>query len=198
MRTLATVGLVISATLLIAAAAQAANDDAPYAKLKAFLPPATGAQACYARTYDAQHLSQHPKQRVTEMVLFLRYITLSEEEATLVATEDGGIEKEYFRYDFTLAAKVRDKRETLHAAGSCNSAQTIGCGVDCDGGGIELEPVAGAPDKLLVRLERIRMTLGCGEDSDDIDLEGGEDDKVFWLDKIPVALCQAMQEKLGG
>ena len=66
-------------------------------------PP--GAQACYARTYDKAHLAEHPKQKVTEMIFSLRYTTLGEDEAHLVATEEGGVEKQYFDYDFTLAAR---------------------------------------------------------------------------------------------
>ena len=114
-------------------------------KLKALLPPAPEAAPCFARTYDAKHLEQHPTQKVTELMLFFRHVTLGEDEAPLVATDGGGIEKQYFRYDFTLAAKVKDRRpQALYASGDCASAEAIGCGVDCDGGGIEIEPLAGA------------------------------------------------------
>jgi hypothetical protein len=95
-----------------------------------------------------------------------------------------------------LAAKVRDRSQTLYASGDCASAEGIGCGVDCDGGGIELEPIAGKPDELLVRLERIRMTLGCG-DGEEVELEGGADDKAFKLTKAPRPLCDSMQENAG-
>ncbi|MET0668013.1 MAG: hypothetical protein ABWZ01_05850, partial [Methyloceanibacter sp.] len=146
-----------------------------YAKLKVLLPPAPGAQACYARTYDKAHLAEHPKQKVTEMIFSLRYTTLGEDEAHLVATEGGGVEKQYFDYDFTLAAKVRD--------------QSIG-------GGVQIEPVPGPDDTILVRLDRdyshIRMSLGCSE-GEDVELKGGEDDKVFKLTKAPAALCNAME-----
>jgi hypothetical protein len=49
--------------------------------------------------------------------------------------------------------------------------------VDCDGGGIEIEPVAGRGGTILLRIGRIRMTLGCG-DGEAVELEGGADDKV--------------------
>jgi len=167
-----------------------------YFKLKALLPPGPDAALCFARTYDAEHLSRHPKQKVTALVLFLRYVTLGEDEATLIAKEDGGTEKQYFRYDFTLAAKVKDRSPTLYASGDCASAEAIGCGVDCDGGGIEIEPVAGRDDTILLRLERIRMTLGCGE-GEAVELEGGADDKVFKLTKAPRPICEAMAIKAG-
>ena len=161
-------------------------------KLKALLPPGPGAALCFSRSYTAEHLKQHPRQKVTELILFLRYITLSEDEATLIATDNGGTEKQYFRYDFTLAAKVKDRSQTLYASGDCASAEGIGCGVDCDGGGIDIEPVAGKDGTILVRLTRIRMTLGCSE-GPEIDLEGGADDRVFKLTKAPRTLCEAMQ-----
>jgi hypothetical protein len=167
-----------------------------YAKLKALLPPAPGAQACYARSYDKTHLAQHPRQKVTQMIFSLRYTTLSEDEAHLLATEGGGVEKQYFDYDFTLAAKVRDQSKTLYASGDCTSLEGIGCGVDCDGGGVLIEPVPGQNDTILVRLDRdysyIRMSLGCSE-GEDVELKAGEDDKVFKLTKAPASLCSAME-----
>ena len=180
--------------LVVAGQSEGLAQGPDYIKLKALLPPSPGAQACFVRTYDADHLKRHPKQKVTELVLFLRYITLSEEDATLISTENGGTEKQYFRYDFTLAVKVKDRDATLYASGDCASGEGIGCGVDCDGGGIEIEPIAGNDDTVLVRLERIRMTLGCG-DGEEVELEGGADDKVFKLTKAPRPLCQAMEAK---
>ncbi len=189
-------GLMAASTLvccLLAAGPASSEYQGPdYKKLKALLPPGPDAALCFARTYDAAHLKQHPKQKVTEMILFLRYIALSEDEAILIATDDGGTAKQYFRYDFTLAAKVKDRGQTLYASGDCASDEGIGCGVDCDGGGIDIEPVAGKDDTILVRLTRIRMTLGCS-DGPEIELEGGADDKVFKLTKAPRPLCQSMQ-----
>ena len=56
--------------------------------------------------------------------------------------------------------------------------------------------MAGRPDTLRLRLERIRMTLGCS-DGEAVDLEGGADDKVFILTKAPRPLCEAMAIKAG-
>jgi hypothetical protein len=64
-------------------------------------------------------------------------VTLGDDEATLIAKDDGGTDKQYFRYDFTLTAKVKDRTGTLYAS-DCASAEGIGCGVDCDGGGIAI------------------------------------------------------------
>ena len=181
-RRLAALGLI--GCLATAGAAFAEYQGPDYVKLKALLPPAPDAALCFARSYDARHLAKHPQQKVTELMLFLRYVTLGEDDAILNATEGGGSEKQYFRYDFTLAASVKGRSRALYASGDCASAEAIGCGVECDGGGVEIEPVAGRPDALLLRLERIRMTLGCG-DGEAVDLEGGADDKVFMLAKAP-------------
>jgi hypothetical protein len=176
--------------------AYSADDDSSYAKLKRLVPPGKDARLCVARTYDAEHLQAHPKQQVTDMTLSIRYTQLSEDEATLIAKDDGGIEKQYFRYDFLLAAKTRDRKETLYASGDCSSAEGIGCGVDCDGGGIDIEPVQGGNDSILVRISDsgyIRMSFGCSEHVHEIDLKAGEDDKLFRLDKAPETACDAIE-----
>jgi hypothetical protein len=177
----------------ISGAEGADDDDASYAQLKKLVPPGKDSRLCVARTYDAGHLKQHPKQQVTAMTLSIRYTPLAEDEATLIAKDDGGVEKQYFRYDFLLAAKTRDSKETLFASGDCSSAEGIGCGVDCDGGGIAIEPIPGGNGSILLRLERIRMSFGCSGEVHEIDLEGGEDDKLFRLDKAPAATCDAIE-----
>jgi hypothetical protein len=191
-------GLVLVGLGLVAnpGALSADDEDASYAKLKRLVPPGKDSRLCVARTYDAEHLQAHPKQRVTDMTLSIRYTPLSEEDATLIAKDDGGIEKQYFRYDFLLAAKTRDRKETLYASGDCSSAQGIGCGVDCDGGGIDIEPVEGGNGSILVRISDsgyIRMSFGCGGEEHEVDLKAGEDDKVFRLDKTSDAACDAIE-----
>ena len=76
-----------------------------YAKLKVLLPPAPRRAGLQRADLRKAHLAEHPKQKVTEMIFSLRYTTLGEDEAHLVATEEGGVEKQYFDYDFTLAAR---------------------------------------------------------------------------------------------
>jgi hypothetical protein len=191
------IGSLLPAAIIIGLSSPGAANDALYAKLKSFLPPGPEAQVCYARTYDAKHLKNHPKQKVTEMVFFLRYTRLAEEERAITA--DGAPPRD-FRYDYTLAAKVKDNAETLYASGECGSTTAIACSVECDGGGVELEPKANDPDTLLIRLDTeytyIRMTPGCGDESESVALEPGEDDKLFKLSKVPLLLCQSMQENL--
>jgi hypothetical protein len=122
---------------------------------------------------------------------------LAEEERAIAA--DGATPQD-FRYDYTLAAKVKGTPETLYASGECGSTTAIACSVECDGGGVELEPKANDPDTLFIRLDTdytyIRMTPGCGDESEAVALKPGEDDKLFKLSKVPLLLCQSMQENL--
>ena len=178
--------------------AAAVDDDAAYARLKALIPPGETSALCMTRTYDAKHLDAHPKQKVTKLILSMRYVPLGEDDVILESRDDGGTDKRYFRYDFTLAANVRDEKHTLYAGGDCSSARGIGCGVDCDGGGFDIEPIAGDKDSILLRLERehggrIRMTIGCDGGDHEYNLSAGEDDKLFKLDKAPASICETMQ-----
>ena len=60
-----------SLVALLAGGPAASEYQGPdYAKLKALLSPGQDAASCYARRYSAEHLKQHPKQKVTEMMLF--------------------------------------------------------------------------------------------------------------------------------
>ena len=100
--------------------------------------------ACFVRRYDASHLAQHPKQKVSAMKL-------------LVTAEDAPEDKTV-NYSFRLGFKYRHRAGNFDSSGFCshivaeNSGSEIrlGCGVDCEGGGIE---VAMKDDKsALIRL----------------------------------------------
>jgi hypothetical protein len=74
-------------------AASAGDENAMFARLKALLPPGKTSTLCLARSYDAEHLKAHPKQQVTKLVLSVRYVPLSEEDAILESRDDGGTDK---------------------------------------------------------------------------------------------------------
>ncbi|MGH6864927.1 MAG: hypothetical protein ACREDO_01825 [Methyloceanibacter sp.] len=134
-----------------------------------------------------------PKQRVTEMVLSLRYVTLGQDAAVSwsppkTAEPRRGCSNTTSPWRSQVEGPSRD---ALRERG-CSSAEGIGCGVECDGGGIEIEPLKDEDGAILVRLERIRMSLGCSE-GEDVELEAGDDDRVFKLMKAPAEVCTAMQ-----
>lgn len=141
--------------------------------------------ACFVRRYDASHLAQHPKQKVSAMKL-------------LVTAEDAPEDKTV-NYSFRLGFKYRHRAGNFDSSGYCshivaeNSGGEIrlGCGVDCEGGGIE---VAMKDDKsALIRLERIRIWQRnkADEDASD-DLVAGADDKVFRVDRADLHECSEL------
>jgi len=122
--------------------------------------------ACFVRRYDASHLAQHPKQKVSAMKLL---VSAEAEDKTI----DLG-----FRY--------RHCADSFDSSGFCNHAVAensggeirLGCGVDCEGGGIEV--AMKDHRSALIRLERIRIWERNKVD-DDVgdDLVAGADDRIF-------------------
>lgn len=206
---LATV-LPLAASLCDAATAFAQNprqvDD-----LAALLPAPNRKRACFARAYDANHLTAHRAQRVTAIVLALHY-------------RHDPAPRDPDPFGFALSLKRRADRRALSTAGNCRTLQPLDadflaklepaqraalekersalrggpaleCYVECDGGGIIVER-AGDAAALLVHLDRIRMANGCGEEENAIEVTGGSDDRVFRLDQAPPAMCRSLDRQL--
>lgn len=169
----------------VAATGQAIEPGAEGA-LADFLPPEPGRHICYARTYSADHLKQHPKQTVTEIAFRLAYYRHEPDEFYQQGQRN---------YYFAMLAKRRGSSRTLTAMGECGpNGDRIGCGVECDGGGVSVSRRSG--DRILVSLGengRIRMSEGCDE-GDAVDLESGEDDREFLLSRVEDAACPAYED----
>jgi hypothetical protein len=67
----------------------------------------------------------------------------------------------------------------------------LGCGVDCDGGGISIE-MAYAGRSTPVRLETIRIWRNNKPEDEPLALEGGADDRVFRLDRASLDECKSL------
>jgi hypothetical protein len=148
-------------------------------------PPGKKASACFVRRYDADHLAQHPKQKVGVMQL-------------LVSTEIPS-DPQITNYSFRLGIKYRHRSGDFDSSGDCGhvvAADTgqeirLGCGVDCDGGGIEV--ALSKDDKsAIVRLERITVWQRNKPDDDARDALLGADDKMFRLDRAATDQCAAL------
>ena len=141
--------------------------------------------ACFVRRYDASHLAQHPKQKVSAMKL-------------LVTAEDAPEDKTV-NYSFRLGFKYRHRAGNFDSSGYCNHIVAentggeirLGCGVDCEGGGIE---VAMTDDRsALIRLERIRIwERNKADDDASNDLVAGADDKIFRVDRSDLHECSEL------
>ena len=88
--------------------------------------------ACFVRRYDANHLVQHPKQKVSAM--------------KLLVTAENPPEEKITNYSFRLGFKYRHRAGNFNSSGFCSHVVAedngneirFGCGVDCEGGGINV------------------------------------------------------------
>jgi hypothetical protein len=141
--------------------------------------------ACFVRRYDASHLAQHPKQKVSAM--------------KLLVTAEEAPEDKIINYSFRLGFKYRHRAGNFDSSGFCNHVVAensggeirLGCGVDCEGGGIG---VAMKDDRsALIRLTRIRVWERNKPDDDaSNDLVAGADDKIFRVDRADLHECSEL------
>lgn len=138
--------------------------------------------ACFVRRYDANHLAQHPKQKVSAM--------------KLLVTAENPPEEKITNYSFRLGFRYRHRPGNFDSSGFCSHVVAedkgndirYGCGVDCEGGGIN---VAMKDDKsALIRLTRIRIwERNKADDDASNDLVAGADDRVFRVDRAELREC---------
>jgi hypothetical protein len=149
-------------------------------------PPGSKAYACFVRRYDPGHLARHPGQKVSAMKLLM----------TAEIPPDDNITN----YSFRLGVKYRHRPGDFDSSGSCGHVVTedagheirFGCGVDCDGGGIDV--AMSKDDKsAIVRLERVRIWQNNKPDEEaENSLVAGADDKMFRLDRVETRECASL------
>lgn len=170
-------------------------------RLLLLTPAQDKAESCFLRRYDSAHLKARPKQRVEAIGLCVKVDRLQPEEKG---------EPVRYVYNFDFATKLKGRAGVLKTAGECGfshmppeqqksiAAKPIWCGVECDGGGITLEPRKEGAE-LLARLSRIRVESECGggdgDEDKSIELEGGADDKVFVIPRTSVEDYRAFAGK---
>jgi len=138
------------------------------------------AAACFARRYDASHLAQHPKQKVSSMKL-------------LVTAENHP--KEPTSYAYKVGVQFRNKPGNFDGGSSCShmvdedgqKAISFSCDVEC-GGGLEIA-MAKDDRSAIVKVDVIGVYDRKHPKGDAVTLEGGADDKVFRLDRVDNSEC---------
>jgi len=149
---------------------------APIGKAKAF--------ACFARDYDAEHLAAHPLQNVKSM----RLLVIVDPNAP------GDI-------SLRIRASFRTRKGALDTEGNCglpdggeSSPEGLRCGVDCDGGKMELN-LKSSGSVLLSVPDGARLWVP-GSDNPDGNVHGafGPDDKLFRLDRTAAIDCLPLAE----
>ena len=147
------------------------------------LPAKSPGFACFERIYDASHLARHPLQKVGSMLLLVRGEMIPEDPVP--------------NYSFSLSMTYKGQSSRLASAGWCGhaSAATAGtglsCGVDCDGGSLDVT-LANDAKSTLVSLERIAIWPEgtAAEDADRLPhLDAGADDKSFRLQRVALSRC---------
>jgi hypothetical protein len=183
-------GVAAAATLAVFAVggARAADNGDAYAK-RLFADHLTAegkSYACFIRYYDAAHLADHPQQKVSVMTLLITAETVPEDKT--------------LNYSFRLGLKFRNRQGNFDSSGDCGHAAIsedktdklyLGCGVDCDGGGISVE-LAHADKSTLIHLDRIRIWQNNKPDDEGLDLSGGADDRAFRLDRVKLEQCRSL------
>ena len=143
--------------------------------------------ACFTRVHDGEHLAKHPQQKVAAMKL-------------LVTAEHPPDDKAVTNYAFRLGFKYRHRASRFDSAGSCNHFTPegagdeirLGCGVDCDGGGLNVA-VSEDAKSVIVRLTRIRIWQNSKPDDDaEHSLVSGADDGIFRLERTDNRECAAL------
>ena len=148
--------------------------------------PGNKAYTCFVRRYDAEHLARHPKQKVASMKL-------------LVSAEVDEEDKQLHN-SFRLGFRYRHRSGDFDSSGSCHhvvftkdgSEVRLGCGVDCEGGGIGI--ALSKDDKsAVVRLASVRVWLhNKPDDEAERSLVAGHDDGIFRLDRADNSECAAL------
>jgi hypothetical protein len=148
-------------------------------------PPGDKAFACFMRRYDAEYLAQHPKQKTAAMKLLVS-AELPEGEKRLA-------------YSFHLGVKFRHRAGDFESLGYCNHAIAednaseirFACGVDCEGGGINIA-LSKDGKSAIVRLQRIVVWKNNKPDDDGEAELAGADDKIFRLDRVDAQECASL------
>jgi len=183
--------LPLLAALAVPLAAHA-EDDASAARTKAFDAKVFGgpigdkAFACFERRYDASHLAQHRKQKVSSMKLLLTADNQPNEPTA---------------YAYKVGVQFRNKPGNFDGGSSCghmvdeDGKTAIGfvCETGCGGSGIEIA-ISGNNKTAIVHLDAIGVWDRKNPDGDTITLESGADDNTFRLDRVDISECAELME----
>jgi hypothetical protein len=162
--------------------AESKDDEAFQQRLFGRTAGGTQIHACFSRVYDTAHLAQHPRQNVRTMLLLVK-----------ADSEDNQLQ-----YGVRLGVTFRKSGAHFESAGECGSIHDAGeaggsagavhCGVDCDGGSIEV--AIKDAKSILVSIPTGARIWRAGSDNDsDQAKRFGTDDKVFRLDKAALTEC---------
>ena len=184
-RYLTIIGALILGTALAssAAAAGTGGEEALQMQIFGHALGADKAHACFNRVYDKSHLAQHPRQNVRSMTLLITGDTSDPNAPS---------------YSVGLDVLFRKTGPHFQTYGSCGTlgpegadAVSVGCGVDCDGGEIDVK--LKDDNTVLVAIpDGARLWDPNSDSEDDTDTgrgQFGSDDKLFRLNRAGLTEC---------
>ncbi len=185
--------IILAALLSGLPAFASARDAADIVKIFGRDPGMNAAHACFLRHYTKAHLGSHPKQNVTDMLVY-------------VGKDDGT--DQY--YSVNMQVNFRQLKKPFQVSGNCGTGadgnKTLSCGIDCDGGQIDVR--VKNETALLVEIPTYARIFDPAdlETDDRADVPDkarfGADDKIFRVDRTdlrdcaPVIYDDAVREKV--
>ena len=188
------------AIALAASSATAASDN----PLSRAVPMVDGASACFARTYEAAHLRQHPQQKTQAVLLSLRF------------EEDAG------NHVVRIMLREKNRAAPLHIVGVCGWSETANLGVDgkpliaafkatsgldChayaglrtdeEGGDFPVDLAGDGKSLTLYLFDQIAAWLGTDQKKGTVGANLGVDDLIFRLERVDAAACRALERLRG-
>jgi hypothetical protein len=173
----------IAACLMLAAATLpgvAHADQSDVVRMFGRNPGAGDAHACFVRHYTKAHLKSHPDQNVTDMIAYVG--------------KQAGPNAYYM---INLQVNFRQLNKPFQVSGSCSEStdgkQTLGCGVECDGGSLSVR--VKNESAILVEIpDSVRLFDPAATEEGDLPKGArfGSDDKLFRLDRAELKDCAAI------
>ena len=176
------------ATLLAGVGAASADETSFMKSIFADPAPTAKSRACFVRHYDAQHMAQHPRQEVTDMMM-------------LVGREKFADDSDV-HWQFQISTHFTNRKGRFESGGDCSVATTdyngkpipesLRCGVDCDGGDVVIRNEADRKS-ITGRVDRLRVwRAGTAPEEGAQDAFAGGDDKLFRLDRADASECSPL------
>ena len=133
--------------------------------------------ACFTRQYDAAHLTGHPRQNVTGMMLLVNSYV-----------DDDGARL----YELEIGVQFRKQAKLFQLSGVCDpltrGKTALSCGFDCDGGHIDVR-VKDAQSILVSIPDGARTWDPTSAAEPPAGARFGTDDKLFRLDRASLRDC---------
>jgi len=141
-------------------------------------PGKAEAHACFVRRYAKENLVSHPKRNVTDMLV---YMQKSEGDDP--------------NYGLNFQVHFKRLNKPFQAYGSClpdeKGKKTFSCGIDCDGGGVEIS--VKDTQSFVLAIPNYARVMDLENPDPTVDLPAGteflDEDKLFQMQRTALKDC---------